>query len=98
MNISENIKKYRKERGMTQQQLSELCGVPAISLGRYERGERNPSIDTLIKIAEALDITIEKLINSSIEPTPKPISCLSDDELIIELSKRGYRIFKEVTK
>ena len=52
----------------------------------------------ILENTKALGVTIEKLINSSIEPTPKPISYLSDDELIIELSKRGYRIFKEVTK
>ena len=72
MNIGENIKKYRKEKKLTQAQLSELCGVPAISLGRYERGERNPNIDTLTKIATVLQVPIDILCGLKLEPFIEP--------------------------
>ena len=64
MNIGENIKKYRKEKGFTQSQLSKLSDIPVITLGRYERGERNPSIDILNKIALALGVQINQLCST----------------------------------
>ena len=72
MNIGENIKKYRKEKKLTQAQLSELCGVPVISLGRYERGERNPNIETLTKIATVLQVPIDILCGLKLEPIIEP--------------------------
>lgn len=68
MNIGENIKKYRKEKKITQKQLSELCGIPVISIGRYERGERNPNIDILTKMATALQVPIDVLCGLKLNP------------------------------
>lgn len=78
MNIGENIKKFRKEKGFTQQQLADLMGKSTISirkyesgevalklrtnLGRYETGDREPRIGTLELISEALGITVQELI------------------------------------
>ena len=63
MDVGKNIELYRKDKGLTQQQLSELSGIPAISIGRYERGERNPDIKTIEKIANTLDIDLYELLN-----------------------------------
>lgn len=72
MNIGENIKIYRKERNLTQSQLSKLSNIPVITLGRYERGERTPNIDILRKIATALQIPIDILCGLNIEPIAIP--------------------------
>lgn len=65
MNIGESIKKYRKIRKMSQQDLSKLSGIPRISISRYENGDRTPNINILNKIATALDTSIESLIYQS---------------------------------
>ena len=57
MNINDNIKRYRKERGLTQKKLSELCGIAEPTIRRYEAGTLNPKIETIDKIAYALGIT-----------------------------------------
>ena len=62
MNVGEAIKFARKKNKLSQKELSELCGIPVISIGRYERGERTPSINTLCDISEALDISYTDLI------------------------------------
>ena len=54
--IGEAIKLARKKNKLSQKELSELCDIPVISIGRYERGERTPSINTLCDISEALGI------------------------------------------
>lgn len=56
MTIGENIKKFRKERGLTQKQLGEKCGIDEANLRKYELDKQSPRIETLRKIAYALDV------------------------------------------
>lgn len=56
MNTGENIKKIRKEKGLTQRELGELSGISQKQIGLYEQGKRNPKIETLEKIAKGLGV------------------------------------------
>lgn len=62
MTVAENIKRLRKEKGFTQKQLAEKCGMAESTLRQYEIGYRNPKLETLHKIANALDISIILLV------------------------------------
>ena len=53
--IAEQVSERRAERGLSQQQLAELCGTTQSAIARLESGGRPPRIDTLLRIAEALD-------------------------------------------
>ena len=64
MNVSINIKKYRKEKKMTQKALAEKANISRSYLGDLESGRYNPSLDTLRTIASALDIDINLLRNT----------------------------------
>lgn len=64
MNIGENIKQLRKNKGLTQKELGELIGVKAITIRKYESNEREPNIETLNKIAMALGVTINDLVKN----------------------------------
>ena len=63
MGIGENIKKKRKEAGLTQHELSARLGVSPAMISQYESGARNPKRETLIKIANALDVTEQELLD-----------------------------------
>lgn len=63
MNVGEQIKYYRKQKGYTQKQLGELCGMADSAIRRYEAGRANPKIETLAKIANALDLTVEDFLD-----------------------------------
>lgn len=52
--IGANIRRIRRERGFTQEQLAHLAGVDMRYLGGVERGEHNPTVEILGKLAEAL--------------------------------------------
>lgn len=65
MNIGENIKNLRKEKKISQEQLSEITGIPRSSIGRYERGEKYPNVKVLNKIAEALQIPMSLITTDS---------------------------------
>lgn len=62
MTIGERIKKIRLEKGMTQKELAEKCGLFDSAIRRYESGRQNPKIGTVQKIAMALDVNIGELI------------------------------------
>ncbi len=59
--IQENIKKYRKERNLTQEKLSEICSISTDYLSEIERGKKVPSLKRLLIIAKALNIPVGKL-------------------------------------
>lgn len=62
MTLGQNIKKYRKEKNMTQAQLARKIDSTDSAITRYETNTREPSIDILNKIAAALGVTIGKLV------------------------------------
>jgi predicted transcriptional regulator len=53
--IADKVADRRVEMGMSQRELAELCGTTQSAIARLERGGRPPRIDTLLRIAEALD-------------------------------------------
>lgn len=56
MTIGENIKYFRKEKGLTQKELGNLCGINEVQIRRYELGGSNPKLETIQKIATALGV------------------------------------------
>jgi transcriptional regulator with XRE-family HTH domain len=63
--IGDNIRTYRKEKGWSQDELAQKSGLSKISIGNYERGNRCPTLDTLQKIADALNILLSELTTDS---------------------------------
>jgi transcriptional regulator with XRE-family HTH domain len=53
--IADGVTARRRELGLSQQQLAELTGTTQSAIARLEAGGRPPRVDTLLKIAEALD-------------------------------------------
>ena len=61
--IGKRVKMLREERGIPQQDLAAKCNIEKSNLSRLEAGGTNPTIYTLYKIAECLDITVSELTN-----------------------------------
>ena len=81
MSIGDNIKKIRKEKGYTQEQLAKKLGVSQQNLAQYENNKRNPKMETLQKIANSLDTHILVLLGQISE---RYALTLSDDNGDIE--------------
>ena len=57
-NVSQRLKEYRENHGLTLAELGEKCKIPAQTLNRYELEQREPKIDTAINIAVSLHISL----------------------------------------
>lgn len=62
------IKQARTAKNLTQQELSIKSNVPLSSIKQYETGKRNPKIEQLQKIAEALDVPLTDILFEKLEP------------------------------
>jgi transcriptional regulator with XRE-family HTH domain len=64
--IAENIKKYRKLAGISQDQLSKKANLAFHTIAKIEAGSTpNPTIETVTKIAKALEVSVDDLLNKS---------------------------------
>jgi len=98
-----NLKKYRKEKKVSQMALAELCGTSTSYIGQIEIGNRFPSIDMIEKIAEALQIKPYLLFftengNELTETKPpakkESLSDATKDDLIKRLTDAVRRVVK----
>ncbi|MGK0469050.1 helix-turn-helix domain-containing protein [Clostridium sp.] len=91
MTLGINIKKIRLERNLKQSELADMAKISRVAIGNYERGTREPTATILNKIATALGVTINDLVEKiSFEgDTLEEItSQLNSNELISEKRKQ----------
>lgn len=99
--IGIKVRHYRKLKGLTQEQLAEALDTYGSYIGRLERGEQNVQLETLQKIADALQISVYTLF---VHPQ---FDHLKDQEWIwqtihllqeqpIDDQERAFRVLKEM--
>ena len=62
MLLSKRLKELRMESGLTQRELGERVNVTKVSICCYENGTRVPTLDTLTKLGETLDVDVDYLL------------------------------------
>lgn len=98
--LGARVKTKRLENNMTQEQLAEAVDISAVYVGQIERGDRHMTIDTLVKIANVLQVSIEELLRDS---TNKNINArlselvniaknldIADIDIVIDVIKAMY--------
>lgn len=65
MNIGYNLRKIRKDQGLTQDKLSEITKISIASIQRYELGKRQPNIQTVNKFAQALGVPLSEILGTN---------------------------------
>jgi transcriptional regulator with XRE-family HTH domain len=80
MPIGERIKTLRKQTGWSQGELADKVGTDARQISRYENGRITPSLDVAMRIAEALNISLDHLAFDDIprRPLHAPENTLGD--------------------
>jgi len=101
--LSENIKYYRKEKGMSQEELALKLNVVRQTVSKWEQNLSIPDSEMLIRISEVFEVSVSKLIGESIEETDtktelEKISQKLENlnSLMAERNMRNRRIFLTV--
>jgi transcriptional regulator with XRE-family HTH domain len=68
--VGEQVHALRKRAQMTLQELSSHSGVSVGLISQIERGNGNPSFNTLVQIAHALDVPVARLLQAADGPSP----------------------------
>lgn len=63
--FSTRLKKLRQQRKLTQEDLGKLINVTKVSISGYENGNRTPDMETLQKIADVLEVSLDYLLGRS---------------------------------
>ena len=81
------LRRLRRQRGMTQEQLAEISGYHATHIANIERGRNLPSLEAVFRLAQALGVSASELIAAAEEP-PGPQSTEALRAQIQELLQR----------
>lgn len=65
--LGEKIKKYRENKNMTQNEVADILGVKSATISKYESNTLEPNIESIKKIAEIFEISIDKLLKDEEE-------------------------------
>lgn len=85
MSLAGRLKNARKDKKFSQQELARLSNVHYSNIGRYERGDAKPSAEVLNRLAQALDISPDFLINGTLQD--KAENSISDSDLLNQFKK-----------
>lgn len=90
MKIGEKIKNLRKQKNMSLRELAQITGLSKTTLGDLEKDVKNPSLDTLEKIAVAFDMSPAELLKET-DSTEELMESAknSSSEILAGLSKSG---------
>ena len=99
--FANRLRELRKEKNVNQQKLSNYLGYGYTAIANYESGRNEPSIDTICKIADYFDVTVDYLIGH--EDNPKRVDAISkaEAELILNyrnINREDQRILLEMAK
>jgi len=87
--LSQRLKKLREIRNMTQKSLADILNVGTSTVAMWETGGRHPDYDTLIKIADLFDVSVDSLLGRTdfsvkVDSESERIKYLSDVEKLCD--------------
>ena len=83
MSFADFLRRWRMEKGYTQQQVANMLFIERTTVVRWENGTRMPDIHMLSRIAELLGVETGDLLQPDEKANEKPIVILVDDEKIV---------------
>jgi transcriptional regulator with XRE-family HTH domain len=87
------LQALREMRRLTQSELGKKAGMAAASISHFETGQRAPSLDSLVKLADALDVSVDALLGrTSVESTP------AMDPIFLRASKADSQTLETVRR
>ncbi|MEW6620089.1 MAG: helix-turn-helix transcriptional regulator [bacterium] len=82
--IGVKIREIRKDMCLTQEELGEMVELEAGYISQIERGEKYPSLKTLVKLAQVLEVNVDYFVKTNMDELPQKIKSLSKSDLLIK--------------
>ncbi|WP_051276382.1 helix-turn-helix domain-containing protein [Desulfovirgula thermocuniculi] len=92
----QRLKEVRKKKNLLQKELASMLGVSRAAVTSWENGSRVPEFETLQRIADVLEVSVDYLLGRTDDPTPK--SARQEMRKEAEKSLRSYKKQEEDTK
>lgn len=90
MNIGETIRNFRLQKGMSQGDIEKRTGLLRCYLSRVENGHTIPSLDTLAKIANSMEVPLAQFFADNTNEGGRALPQLSEDEIRFLTQIRRY--------
>lgn len=81
------VRQQRRQLKMTQDQLAKRAGISVSFLGHIERGTRKAGIETLVALANALDVSTDTLLQESLNPTVVGVNNYRQRSMLQEINR-----------
>ena len=95
--IGKRLYDLRKELGLTQAKLSELCDISREQINRYENDKATPDFGTVVRLAKALNVSVNSILSG-----PDADKIITDEDVRVALSSNGVpltvREYEEVRR
>lgn len=93
--LGAHIREQRKLRRLTIEKFAELVGITPVFVGQLERGVKMPSIATLIKIINVLEVSADYLLRGEVT-TGKPYIVNAINEKMMRLPPKGLKVVENI--
>lgn len=87
--MARNLRRMRYNKGMSQEELAAQAGLYRTYVGHLEREVHSPTVDTLEKLAEILDVGPNRLLHRSAAADPRPPREKAKTVVILWMSSSG---------
>jgi transcriptional regulator with XRE-family HTH domain len=89
-NLAANVRRLREGRGLSQQQMARLAGIPRPTWASLESGAANPTLQVLTRVAAALQVSVEELIG------PPRTACRLFPAAEARVRRRGGAVLRDL--
>lgn len=99
MTLNENIREFRRQRGMTQEALAETMGVSTASVSKWETGQSAPELTALMELADFFQVSVDALLGHELKADPKEamiqeMEALADQDRFAEAKEAAQKLLR----
>lgn len=76
MYLAQNLRYLREQKGLSQREFSEIFGLSSSAVTMWEREQRKPDIEMIVRLSEYFDVTLDELVLKELKP-PLPLYALN---------------------
>ena len=95
--FGQRVRSLRKQRGLSQETLSEMCDLHPTYIGQIERGEKNASLETIMRICKGLDVSPSDLFKN-IGADGEQTAAEKIYEMILEMPEQKQKAVLDIIK